>query len=266
VTVPPRSPSVEAIAAQLLVHERPRPVSTGDEELTFADVLAQRDPDLQAETLYAFVLDRRTDEASAAGDALRHGLHPAVLGMDLLTSQEGTELDAGRRRRVARVLLPHVVRYRLGLPQEVPAFRVLVEPDAAFVLAAHRVALGVPATRTQYDDSVRLVADGHGREHLLRLLWQDPRARHRLFGPRRTRLGMLSVLQRRRSLEVFRAHVLAEVSATRSVMGWLAEWEVLALDSVSSLDEVAGSDQDHVLARLAEVASALRRLSGHTEW
>jgi hypothetical protein len=265
-TVPPRAPTLEAIEAQLQVHEPARPVGHDDDGLSFARVLAERDPVAQAEAVYQLVLGRPNDEGSGAADALRQGLHPVVLGMDLLGSSEGQDLDDERRRRVVRALLPDVVRYHWGLPEGAPAFQLLVDPDAAFVLAAHRVALGVPATRTQYDDSVRLVAGGHGREHLLRLLWRDPRARRRLFGPRRTRLGVRSMLRPQRSRGVFRAHVLAEESAVMGVLARLAEWEVRAADAAGSREGTAGTDEERVLARLAEMASALRRMSGHTEW
>lgn len=263
--MPSRRPSVEMIAAQLRRHDRPR-FPDADDELTFAHVLMESDPSAQANALYLFVFDRPADEQSEAAEALRGGMHPALLGMDLLTSSEGQRLDAERRYRVGRTLLPCLVRHRWGIPDEVSSASLLVDTDAAFVVSAYRVALGVPPTRTQYIDAVRLVAEGHGREHLLRLLWMDPRARRRLFGPRRTRLGATSLMFRRRSLDMFRWHVLAEEASTRSVLTWLVEWELHGDEVNSPVVDEPSAELAELLARVAEVASGLRQLAGHTEW
>lgn len=272
-------PTVGAVAAQLVAREHPaapRPAAA-EARARLAELLDHDDPHTVAEGLHRLLLGRPPEDGSGAAEALAAGLPTARLAYDLLGSPESRARPLPGRDALVAEVVHRLTRSAWGVPAGVDALALLDDPDAAFVLAAYRVGHRRPPTPDELGAARKSLVAGDGREALLRRLWSDGRAEHRLFGPPPSGVrGRFGALRRRSRLPVFRAHVLAAEASATTVLGWLTELaqvsgspsddDLAASAAAEASTSAAAAEARLQGARLAEVAAGLRALTGTAPW
>ncbi len=267
----PEVPTVDAVAAQLVDREPVVPrAGAAEARARLGELLDHDDPHVVSEGLHRLLLGRPPEEGSGAAGALAAGLPTARLAFDLLGSDESRARPLPGRDALVADVVHRLTALAWGVPAASGALELLGDPDAAFVLAAYRVAQRRPPTPDELAAARQGLVAGDGREALLLALWADGRAEHRLFGPPPPGIrGRFGALRRRARFPAFRAHVLAAEASATAVLAWLSELAPAAAapsTEEASARELAAAEVRVLHARIAEVAAGLRALAGRGSW
>jgi hypothetical protein len=262
----PIEPEIRGVAAsnqlawQLVTWDRGGVAASDDLEEAFSST----DPVETAKRLYVAILGRPPEPDSKAAKQLAEGLSAVTLARSLLHSHEGENQASARWTLLAHDLEKRTFREVWGLPLAGSLGQFVTDLDVHLVLAGYRVGLGRSPLPSEFAEGRRLLEKGLGRERFLRMIWREPGAKARLFGPvRRDLRGAVNLLRRPRLFSGFRAHVLSVESALSAAI------LTLHLDAAVRPTERSGDDasqQWQTLARINEISAGLRRLVGDQGW